>query len=265
MDLAYCVANSPLLTPKEGITPCVSPQMVLSLLSKHRLPFSASLLTNPTPTADTDDAATNAILFGLQSTELIYLSYYQQWRTAEKIHTELLATAEKLGIASLLKDARMDSLRSHWASRQELFELMSSRLMQINRVLQRMERHEVYVLTVGASWVECTRIIAHLAMDTHLQELRNLLAEQQYALQNLNGQMADYVYLAPAVMNLYMELEKINLLYAETPIFYTYSATQTDTANHMTTIENHMQVSMSDAQVKALADALDSVKVAIIP
>ncbi len=243
------------------ITP--SPQVVLPIIKECKPKFLEEIAPRSIPQAKGTNDDAQALLLGIQSIDLVYLTYYKRFDLANHYAAQLSASGSKLGLDEVLQLNTLDSVRMGWKLWGALMPLMGDRIAEANSFIKSQKSLQIYSLVVSAAWLEATRILASMALQTQDQQLRKLVAEQRFNLQRLLDCLAAYVYEDTLTAPFFESLQSIDNAYQQVTIRYDYQDISTNTKEHLTTVKSRMLVSMSLAQLKAIHQHLQNAKNAL--
>lgn len=238
----------------------LSPYLLVAFLQSDAHIYDAALLSKIPPQPSIETTLNDALLLGFLSVDLSYAAYYGHRATAEKYLVSLSETAERLGLSSVIRIKELDSIRSEWDAWGSVLRDLPLRLKKMLALLQEQEREAHFILVEVGAWVEMSRILTYLALTTEHPELRLWVAEQRYPLSSLTECLAEYVYKAPLMTELFTQLTELEEIYSAVHVAYTYETPYVDTAEHLIQINNTMLVSMSSHQLQALHHAFESIK-----
>ncbi len=246
-----------------GLRVTPSPQVMLPIIKGSKLKFQPGVVPHDIPLAKEANDNIQALLLGIESVDLVYLTYYKQFDQANAYAARLSASGTKLGLAEILQLNTLDSVRMGWKLWGALMPLMGDRIAEANTFIKSQKSLQTYSLVAAAAWLEATRILASMAVQTQNQQLRKLVAEQRFTLQRLIDNLAGYIYEDTLTAPFFESLQTIATAYQGVTIRYEYQEVKNDNTEHLTTVKSKMLVSMSLAQLKAIHQHLDNAKKAL--
>lgn len=249
---------------ERGIVLSPSSRVLLSLLKQYDVPFNADLVASDFPLQATSSVAQEAIMLGIYSVDALYFVYGNDKDAVQRCFFRLGIAAEALGLSEELQLQEMALACSYATDVDALLPLIVQRLVKLGKALRLQGHEDYYVLIAASTWVESTRLLAHLALTSGREELYRLVAEQRFLLSEVCELLSGFVYSTPEASDAYNQLSTVNGVYGGVQISYSYQEVKTDTARQFSQINATMQIAMSKAQLLAIVNSLETVRTVMV-
>lgn len=249
---------------ERGIVLSPSSRVLLALLEQQGVPFDSRMVSSDFPLVVSSSEAREAVMLGVYSVDALYFVYGGDDDAVQRCFFRLGLAAEALGLMEELQLQELALACSRSLGADGLLAQIGSRLVKLSTALRAKGREDLYALIAASSWVESTRILSNIALSSGREELYRLVAEQRFLLSEVGELLSGYVYALPAAGEMYNQLATVNGVYGGVQISYRYEAAEIDTSRHFSKLYGSMQIAMSKAQLRAIVDALEATKTAML-
>lgn len=249
---------------ERGIVLSPTSRVLLSLLDRYGVPFDSDLVPVEFPLRVTKSTAREAVMLGMYSVDALYFIYGDNKDAVQRCFFRLGMSADALGLSEELQLQELALACSYATDVESLIPLIGQRLVRLGKALRLRGHEDYYALIASGTWVESTRILSHIALQSGREELYRLVAEQRFLLSEVGELLSGYVYDLPEAEEVYNQLSAVNGVYGGVQIGYSYQTVEVDTANHFSKINATMQFAMSKAQLQAIAGSLEAARTVML-
>lgn len=161
-----------------------SPVEMSALIKEKGYTFDLGKL-NPTANVDKyTGEGRQAVVLGVYGADLSYAAMFDQKQVTMEYFASAQKLARQMGVDGALTGELIDRLDRNQENRDSLLAIVSEAYADLNGYLKENQRIEVSALVVAGGWLEALYLSTIYAMDGN-QDLRQRIAEQRYALNNL--------------------------------------------------------------------------------
>lgn len=258
------ISDTTVWVKERGIVLSPSSRVLLSLLEKYNVPFNRRLVASDFPLKASESIAREALMLGIYSVDALYFIYGNDKDAVQRCFFRLGIAADALGLSNELQLQEMALACSYANNVESLLPLIVQRLVKLGKALRLQGHEDYYALIAASTWVESTRLLAHIALANNREELYRLVAEQRFLLAEVCELLSGFVYATPEAYEAYNQLSTVNGVYGGVQITYSYQAVETDTARQFSQINATMQFAMSKAQLQAIVNSLETVRAVML-
>jgi len=133
-----------------------------------------------------NDSQSKSLNFGIYTTDLLYLSAFNQKAEVIKYFENLKQLADDLGIANVITESTMSRIEKNINNIDSLDAITNDVFFEASDNLERSGKQSTLFLVITGSWVEgvyiATQMIENFNADS---EIALRIAEQKYSLENL--------------------------------------------------------------------------------
>jgi transcriptional regulator with XRE-family HTH domain len=133
-----------------------------------------------------NDSQSKSLNFGIYTTDLLYLSAFNQKAEVIKYFENLKQLAEDLGIANVITESTMSRIEKNISNADSLDAITNDVFFEASDNLERSGKQNTLILVITGSWIEgvyiATQMIEKFNPDS---EIALRIAEQKYSLENL--------------------------------------------------------------------------------
>ena len=206
-----------------------------------------------------------ALNFGVYGADLCYCRVYEQLQDAINYLSIIKKVTEKLQIPEEEGSETINRIEQSLESRDSIFYIISDTYAKADSYLKENERDMTASLILVGAWVEGMHFATSLAIQPNAsQDVINNIADQKYTITNLVNLMNTYSE-TTEVMELTEDFNKIQEIYNSIEVIYDKSVVvNTDQVEHVTTIDAPTKVSITNEQLKNIADVISQIRNKII-
>ncbi len=242
-----------------------SPVEITQTLLNTEEPFNIDLL-NPSDNLEKYNTSSSlALNFGVYGADLCYCRVYEQLQDAINYLSIIKKVTEKLQIPEEEGSETINRIEQSLESRDSIFYIISDTYAKADSYLKENERDMTASLILVGAWVEGMHFATSLAIQPNAsQDVINNIADQKYTITNLVNLMNTYSE-TTEVMELTEDFNKIQEIYNSIEVIYDKSVVvNTDQVEHVTTIDAPTKVSITNEQLKNIADVISQIRNKII-
>jgi hypothetical protein len=133
-----------------------------------------------------NDSQSKSLNFGIYTTDLLFLSAFNQKAEVIKYFENLKQLAEDLGIANVITESTMSRIEKNISNADSLDAITNDVFFEASDNLERSGKQSTLILVITGSWIEgvyiATQMIDKFNADS---EIALRIAEQKYSLENL--------------------------------------------------------------------------------
>lgn len=258
------ISDTTVWVKERGIVLSPTSRVLLSLLEKYDVPFNRDLVASDFPLKSSGSVAREALMLGVYSVDALYFIYGKDKDAIQRCFFRLGIAADGLGLSNELQLQEMALTCCYANDVETLLPLIVQRLVKLGKALRIQGHEDYYALIAASTWVESTRLLAHIALANNREELYRLVAEQRFLLAEVCDLLSGFVYSTPEAYEAYNQLSTVNGVYGGVQITYSYHAVETDTDRQFSQINATMQFAMSKAQLEAIVNSLETVRAVML-
>lgn len=137
-------------------------------------------------------ASKQALNLGVYGADLSYASVFNQTQESMFYTSCSKRLAESLGVTDVFNEATLERMERHVNDRDSLLHIVSSTYWEVDAYLKENGRENISALMFIGGWVEGLYIATQVAAAKPSAELRQRVADQKYALEDLIGLVGTY-------------------------------------------------------------------------
>lgn len=240
-----------------------SPIELTQTILATKSPFNPNLLNSATRVENYASSSDLALNFGVYGADLCYCRVYDQLQSSisylaaiRKI-TELLQIPEEEGAETI------NRIEENMENRDSIFQIIAETYAGADGYLKENERDLTAAFILVGGWVEGMYFAVNLLDGQINQTLINNIAEQKYSLENMMSLIGEYKD-NPAMSEIYPLFEKLSDVYANIDITHNEAVVITDQESKVTTIDNEMEITVSNEQLKEISKLIKEIRLKIV-
>jgi hypothetical protein len=242
-----------------------SPGQVLYLLKQAGAKYDKALL-NPTTKAASYQSSTQAALnLGIYSADLAFASTYDQTQDAVTYFVTIQKLAEQLGIGDIFDQNLALRIERNKANQDSIIRIASDAFQRANRKLKANDQGDAAGLILVGGWVEGLHLATGIYNLSPKPGIAERIAEQKLAYENVLAILEQTgATTKPDAVQVMVELKTLGEAFAPITFDYDYTGAKTDSTRRVTVIDNKSKANYTDAQLKAISDAVHKLRAAIV-
>lgn len=195
---------------------------------------------------------TQAALMGMMGADMAYVTVYSDGQRAMATLQAIEKLANKLQLSNAFDRSLLDRFRNNLSSEDSLLHFSGAAFRAADQYLKNDEQHDLSAMVLLGGWVESM----HLALvDPKTAGNKNLMARVGAQKTTVDGleQLVGAHVTGDMQAALHSALKDLQAAYAGVGFEYTFEKPVTDVAARTTYINSTSSVSISDAQLQAIA------------
>ncbi len=245
----------------EGVLVSVpSPAQVASLIQKQKIAFNDKHLNSIQNRSKYLNQTKKALNLGVYGTDLAYLSNYEMGQIINDYFDVIASLSSDLGILDNIDKKLVTRLGNNLDNRDSILVLNGELYLAGDHYLKANNKPQISSMILIGGWIESIFITCSEAPAN--QELRNRLAEQKYAAQNMSmlvEKMDDPVF-SPLKSDLITLCNQLQSLESN----YEYKQPITDKREKITYLRSQSSVMMTDEQLAQILEQIQKIRNFII-
>lgn len=242
-----------------------SPVEMTTIILESGAEFNDQLVNNPDQVDKYDTPYLKALNLGIYGADLGYLNMYKKTMTSINHLTTVRSLAKDLKIEQFFDFNTLKRLATSNSNIDSLVNITTQSFLEMEGYLRENNRTKASVLIVTGTFVEGLHISGTIANETQSPELKERLAEQKYAVENLMV-MLDVYKNDPEMEHIHALISELNTAYAQVEIVVTEGEVVEKEVDGMLVFENTSTstVNMTDEVFASILKTIDSVRSQII-
>jgi len=236
-----------------------SPMETAALLKKAGAEYNSKLLNDVKNVDKYTAASQQALNLGVYGADLSYASVFNHTQESMFYTSCSRKLADRLGVMSAFNDSTLELMQSKMNDRDALLDIISETYWNVDAYLKENGRDNISALMIAGGWVEGLYIATQVAVSSDSPELRQRIAEQKLALNDLVGLIESYTVDDPRLTAVKEDLKALQTLFAEVAM---------PSSDVKVTQENGVAVvggtapraTLTDAQLAALRDKTAAIR-----
>ena len=239
-----------------------SPFQTADLIKGSGAPFNSAMLNQASNSANYATNFHKALNLGIYGADLGYLTIYEKTDDAPSYITSVQKLSDELGMGGAFSSTLIDRFTNNLENKDSLLVLVSDAYRAGDEYLKNNDKNDVASLILAGGWIEALYFSTNTG-GTNNQAVMNRIGEQKTTLSNLIeliesfGNDESYSSLAEELKDLYRNFENVQFT-------YTFNKPETDDAKMLTTIKSTTSVSISEADLKAIAEKVKDIRTKIV-
>lgn len=192
-----------------------SPMETATLLKKAGAQYNGKILNDVKNVDKYTAASQQALNLGVYGADLSYASVFNHTQESMFYSACSRKLADHLGITQAFNDSTLELMQSKSNDREALLDIISETYWGVDAYLKENGRDNISALMVAGGWVEGLYIATQVATTNDTPELRQRIAEQKYALDDLIDLIGSYDVNDARLTAVKTDLAALQALFAE--------------------------------------------------
>ena len=189
-----------------------SPMEMSSLIKEKGYQFDQNKLIATSNVDKYTGESRQAIMLGVYGADLSYTAIFDQKQMTMEYFAAAQKLARSMGVDGALTNDLIERLDKHQENRDSMLHIVSEAYADLNGYLKENQRIEVSAMIVAGGWIEALYLSTIYGNDGNT-DLRQRIAEQKYALNNLMSYLDKFGDITP-LKELRSDLKTIQDAYA---------------------------------------------------
>jgi len=227
------------------------------LIKSSGASFNEDFLNDPAKADSYLTSSAKAINLGVYGADLSYTMMFEQDKQNINYFNAVHELAEKLDVEAALESGVIERIKDNQENQDSLMMILTETYWTINAYLKENQaQEEISALVIAGGWLEGLHLAGkHYTPDN--DRIRERIAEQKYAIKNLNDLMATYE--SPVLDDLKADLAELNGIFDRVEIIKGKTTKDKDDSG-MTVIGGKREVSMDDETLDELLRKTEEIR-----
>ncbi|HOP43018.1 MAG: hypothetical protein R2810_02420 [Flavobacteriales bacterium] len=235
-----------------------SPMETATLLKKAGAEYETGLLNDVEKVNTYTSASKQALNLGIYGADLSYASVYDHTQESMFYTSCARNLADKLGVLSAFNDTIMDRLERNKGERDSLLTIISGIYWNVDAYLKENGRDNIAALMMAGGWIEGLYLATQVTATNDTPELRQRIAEQKHALDDLLALMNTYEDAGEGQLASTMaDLNALAELYKDVDLGESGTVTQ---ENGVTVLAGGKAATLNDEQLTAIRERAATIR-----
>ena len=234
-----------------------SPMSMASLIKKAGATFDKDLMNDVGLLSNYNTSSQQAMNLGIYGADLSYSSMFDQDHEAILYLSAVQRLCTELGIEGAIDSKIYERLNQHMSDRDSVLNIVSETYFSLDIYLKKADREDLLALIIAGGWFEGLHLATkHLNANT--PELRQRIAEQKYAVEDLTKLLESYEA-NDLLSSVKADVAEMKAAFDQVEIKSTKSETSTDESG-TTVIGGKNEVIMSDEALAAISAKVTEIR-----
>ena len=209
------------------------------------------------------DAATSkesrALVMGALGADLGYAVLFDDGQHALSTMKAIERLGAELQLTHAFETTIVERFRDNLSSSDSLLRLSGMAFRAADEYLEQDQRQDVSALVVAGGWVEVLYLTVNDPQAASAKAIRDRIAQQGKGLESVVGLLEDHAADSPLLPG----LRRLQMLYGDVGMEYTFQEPVTDTKARTTYINSVTTVDLTDDQLQAITEAVNDLRAQI--
>jgi len=209
------------------------------------------------------DAATSkearALVMGALGADLGYAVLFDDGQHALSTMKAIERLGAELQLTHAFETTIVERFRDNLSSSDSLLRLSGMAFRAADEYLEQDQRQDVSALVVAGGWVEVLYLTVNDPQAASAKAIRDRIAQQGKGLESVVGLLEDHAADSPLLPG----LRRLQMLYGDVGMQYTFQEPVTDTKARTTYINSVTTVDLTDDQLQAITEAVNDLRAQI--
>lgn len=240
-----------------------SPVQTALLIQKTGAPYNQALLSDPAKTPHHSTKFQRSVNLGIVGADLGYVTIYEQPQDGISYMNSARKLADELGISDAFDMDLMKRFEANMGNRDSLLSMVSEAYRSSDSFLKDNEREEVGVLILAGGWLEAIHFSTKILKESGNEDIKKRIGEQRSSLENLIKLLQRHTE-SEEIAEFSDQLIDLYYLYDEVESKYVFKEPETNPANKTTVINSETAITITDEQLTAISDKVESIRKKVI-
>ena len=209
------------------------------------------------------DAATSkearALVMGALGADLGYAVLFDDGQHALSTMKAIERLGAELQLTHAFETTIVERFRDNLSSSDSLLRLSGMAFRAADEYLEQDQREDVSALVLAGGWVEVLYLTVNDPQAASAKAIRDRIAQQGKGLESVVGLLEDHAADSPLLPG----LRRLQMLYGDVGMQYTFQEPVTDTKARTTYINSVTTVDLTDDQLQAITEAVNDLRAQI--
>lgn len=200
-----------------------------------------------------------ALNLGVYGADLGYVTLYDQTQDAIAYMQSVKRLGDELGVTGAFDTELMKRFQNNVGKRDSLLVLVSSAYRACDAYLKNNERNDISALILVGGWIESLHFATTAVQAKNSPELTQRIAEQKASLQSLINLLTPYSSESEYI-ELIDNLQDLSNAFEGVEFKYIYEKPSVDVENKTTNINSKTEVKITNEQIEAIYQKVQSIR-----
>ena len=172
-----------------------SPIETATLVKLSGVDFNSATMNDPNKVGDYNTTKSQSFNLGVYGADLAYSSIFERSQEALHYFSAVKLLSDELGVSSVINDENISRFERNIENRDSLIVFVNEVFWAIDANLVEDDRGYVSAIVMTGGWIEALYILLKNAKGItgdELEKIKQIVADQQYSLDNLKNLIAAY-------------------------------------------------------------------------
>lgn len=200
-----------------------------------------------------------ALVMGALGADLGYAVLFDDGQHALSTMKAIERLGAELQLTHAFETTIVERFRDNLSSSDSLLRLSGMAFRAADEYLEQDQRQDVSALVVAGGWVEVLYLTVNDPQAASAKAIRDRIAQQGKGLESVVGLLEDHAADSPLLPG----LRRLQMLYGDVGMQYTFQEPVTDTKARTTYINSVTTVDLTDDQLQAITEAVNDLRAQI--
>lgn len=255
--------KSNLLTVNGEIFSIPSPIQTAMLIKKSGANYNREMLNTSQKSSTYATSFKKALNLGVYGADLGYVTIYEQTQDAISYLNAAKKMADDLGVSGAFDAQTIDRFQKNLGTKDSMLTLVSVAYRASDAYLKSNDRNEISGLILTGGWIESLTFATNVFKMKGDREVKRRIAEQKLSLNSLIKLLTPY-YSQPEYAELIDALKDVSTVFDGVQFNYVYEKPTVDIEKKLTIVNSRTEAVISDEQVKAISEKIQSIRNQIV-
>ena len=240
-----------------------SPIQTAFLIKKSGANYTKEMLNPAQKSSGYSTTFQKALNLGIYGADLGYVTLYDQTQDAIAYMQSVKKIADDLGVTGAFDAQIINRFQNNIGNKDSLLVLVSTAYRSSDAYLKNNDRSDISGLVLAGGWIEGIHFAIDFMKTKKNDDVRRRIAEQKISLQSLVKLLIPYSS-QPEYNELIDALNELTSLFEGVEFKYVYEKPTVDPSKKLTTINSKTSVSITDEQLNAISQKIQSIRNQIV-
>ncbi len=238
-----------------------SPLEISVLIKESGGGYDESILNSNDHLSHYNTSFKRAMNLGIYGADLGYINIYNKSSDAASYLYSIKELTDELNIGQFYDFATIQRLATNSENVDSLLYITTSNFQKINNFLHEKKRSDQSVLILTGGWIEALHISAEIAKRNKNQSLYEKIGEQKVVLDQILLLVSNFPK-DPHMVNLYNDLKKLQKVYNQIQITYTYQESTMEERDGVLVIvdKSESKVNVTEEQINEISNLVEQIR-----
>jgi hypothetical protein len=240
-----------------------SPVQTAMMLQKAGAEYDKNILNPTSNLAKYSTDFSKALNLGIYGADLGYVTMYNKNSDVLGYLGSVKKLSDEIGVSGAFDQQTMKRIESNITVKDSMLVLVGIAYRASDQYLKGEKKDDVSGLILTGGWLESLNFAIEVNKAKPTPEIKTRIAQQRQSLNSIISLLAQYET-QPDYGDLVARLRELQKIYDGIEFKYVYEKPETDVANKTTTLNSHMDVNVTDAQLNDITAKVQEIRTKII-